>query len=88
MTTTYRVFYEFLEKPEEFTETGNAFVKSETKTPWGEGELEGELAYIPESPEEWKNLSREIALHKNLHTVNVTKILPLTLQGHLVAESE
>jgi hypothetical protein len=85
--TTYRIFYEFLEKPEEFTvKADNSFVKAET--PWGNGELDGELAYIPESQEEWKNLSREIAKEYNYAAVNVTRILPLSLEGKLVADSE
>jgi hypothetical protein len=85
--TTYRVFYEFLEKPEEFVvKADNSFIKSET--PWGQGELDGELAYIPETEAEWKNLSREIAKHYNYHSVNVTRILPLSLSGQLVVDSE
>lgn len=85
--TQYRIHYEFLEKPEEFSvKADNAFVKAET--PWGQGELDGELAYIPESQEEWKNLSREIMAHYNYAAVNVTRILPLTLQGQIVADSE
>lgn len=85
--TQYRISYEFLEKPEEFTvKADNAFVKAET--PWGQGELDGELAYIPESLDEWKNLSREIAKEYNYAAVNVTRILPLSLEGKLVADSE
>jgi hypothetical protein len=85
--TSHRIFYEFLEKPEEFSvKTDNSFVKAET--PWGKGELDGELAYVPESPEEWKNLSREIAKEYNFAAVNVTRILPLTVSGTLVADSE
>jgi hypothetical protein len=85
--TTYRIYYEFLEKPEEFTvKTESAFVKAET--PWGEGEVEGELAYIPETPEEWRNLSKEIAQHHNFHTARVTRILPLSISGQLVADAE
>lgn len=67
----YRIFYEFMEKP------GSSFRNLETSTPWGEGELDGELAYIPETAEEWQNLSREVAKNGNYAAVNVTKILPL-----------
>lgn len=85
--TNYRVYYEFLEKPDEFTiKADNSFVKAET--PWGQGELDGELAYVPETAEEWKNLSREIAKEYNFAACNVTRILPLTLQGKVIADSE
>ena len=77
--TQYRIFYEFMEKP-------NSFRDLDKGTPWGQGELEGELAYIPETPEEWKNLSREIAAHHDYHTVSVTRILPLSIEGQLVAD--
>jgi hypothetical protein len=69
-------------------EKPNPFKNLEKETPWGEGELVGELAYIPETPEEWKNLSREIMQHHDYAAVNVTKILPLSIEGQLVADSE
>lgn len=85
----HKIFYEFLEKPD------NAFLDLDKTTPWGEGELEGDLDYIPSTPEEWKNLSREIAEYGNFHSVNVTRLLPLegnfqvtepTIQGEVIAD--
>ena len=75
--TKYRIFYEFLEKP-------NPFKNLEKEKPWGQGELEGELSYIPATDEEWQNLSKEIALHKDFVAVNITRILPLSLEGNVI----
>jgi len=88
--STHRIFYEFLEKP-------NPFKNLEKETPWGQGEIEGDLAYIPATEEEWKNLAREVAANGDYVAVNITKILPLSrdfkvtenndiIQGEVVAE--
>lgn len=77
--SNYRIFYEFLEQP-------NPFKDLEKEKPWGQGELEGELAYIPSTDEEWKNLSKEIAATQNYLAVNVTRILPLSVEGVIQGE--
>jgi len=86
----YRIFYEFLEKP-------NPFKNLEKEMPWGEGAIEGDLAYIPATDDEWKNLSGEVAKSMDYAAVNVTRILPLEgnfkvtdnndiIEGELVAD--
>lgn len=84
----HKIFYEFMEKPSQG-------LRAPDKN-WGEGEVEGDLSYIPSTPEEWQNLSREIMLHGNYAAVNVTKILPLSgnfqvtepiIQGEVIVDA-
>lgn len=83
----HKVFYEFMENPSQG-------LRDPDKN-WGEGELEADLAYTPETVEEWKNLSKEIKEYGNFAAVAVTRILPLegnfqvtgdVIQGEIIAE--
>lgn len=63
------VDFEFMEKP-------SKGLRNEDKV-WGNGQITGELDKLPETPEEWKAISRDIAINGDYHTVAVTRILPL-----------
>jgi hypothetical protein len=63
------VVYEFLEKPSKGLRNDDKMA--------GEGQITGELDKLPETPEEWKNISRDIALAMDYAAVAVTHIVPL-----------
>lgn len=63
------VVYEFLEKPSKGLRQDDKMM--------GEGQITGELDQLPETPEEWKNISRDICLAMDYEAVNVTHIVPL-----------
>lgn len=63
------VLFSFVEDPE-------IGLEDESKR-WGEGQIELYLEKLPETAEEWQEISRVIGMNGNYPVVAINKIIPL-----------
>lgn len=81
-----KVLFSFIENPE-------IGMEDEGKR-WGEGQIDLLVERIPETPEEWQEISRMIGMNGGYHAVSINKLIPLdqinelaineTIEGEIV----